>query len=184
MLDTEGEPLRLGVEAEPDLVSPNQREAEELVGQEFEDEEDFLMALDAIAELGARNVLITPETGCFALLREDRSVRAPAGRRRRASSRSRPSVRATCCSRSSSRRASARRPAEEALRQRVGAGAASVLEVGAGRFDPREASAACAGVDASRARARRPGTRPPGLDRQRGALLRDAGISSDGTFER
>ena len=72
VLDTEGEPLRLGVEAEPWLVSPNQREAESLVGQEFHDEEDFLMALDAIAELGARNVLIGHEAGAFALIREER----------------------------------------------------------------------------------------------------------------
>ena len=35
VLDTEGEPLRLGVEAEPWLVSPNQHEAEQLVGQEL-----------------------------------------------------------------------------------------------------------------------------------------------------
>src|SRR5881275_3332250 len=75
VLDTEGEPLRVGVEAEPFLVSPNQREAESLVGQEFSDEEDFVMALDAIADLGARNVLITQETSCFGLFREDRHVR-------------------------------------------------------------------------------------------------------------
>jgi len=64
VLDSEGQPLRLGTEAEPFLVSPNQREAEHVVGQELEDEEDFLMALDAIAELGARNVHITLEEGC------------------------------------------------------------------------------------------------------------------------
>ena len=69
VLDSEGEPLRLGVEAGPFLVSPNQREAEQLVGQELEDDDDFLMALDAIAEMGPRNVLITLENGCFALLR-------------------------------------------------------------------------------------------------------------------
>ena len=63
VLDTEGEPLRLGLEAEPWLVSPNQREAEQLVGQELEDDDDFLMALDTIAEMGARNVHITLETG-------------------------------------------------------------------------------------------------------------------------
>jgi len=74
VLDTEGEPLRLGVEAEPYLVSPNQREAEHVVGQELEEPEDFLMALDAIAELGARNVHITLDTGCFGLLREDRRI--------------------------------------------------------------------------------------------------------------
>ena len=75
VLDTEGEPLRLGLEAEPWLVSPNQREAEQLVGQELEDEADFLMALDAIAEMGARNVHITLESGCFALVREERHVK-------------------------------------------------------------------------------------------------------------
>ena len=41
VIDSEGEPLRLGVEAEPFLVSPNQSEAEALVGQEFHDDEDF-----------------------------------------------------------------------------------------------------------------------------------------------
>ena len=36
VLDSEGVPLRLGVDAEPALVSPNQSEAESLVGQEFD----------------------------------------------------------------------------------------------------------------------------------------------------
>ncbi len=42
-LDTEGEPLRLGIEAEPFLVTPNQAEAEALVGQEFHDDDDFVL---------------------------------------------------------------------------------------------------------------------------------------------
>src|SRR5581483_9468226 len=75
VLDLEGEPLRLGLEAEPFLVSPNQREAEALVGQEFYEQQDFAYALEYIAELGARNVLITNETGCFARLRDGRKVR-------------------------------------------------------------------------------------------------------------
>ena len=75
VLDSEGEPLRLAVEAGPFLVSPNQREAEQLVGQELEDDDDFLMALDVIAEMGARNVLITLENGCFALMRVGRKTR-------------------------------------------------------------------------------------------------------------
>src|SRR5690348_4760495 len=75
VVDAEGEPLRRAVEAEPFLVSPNQREAESLVGQEFSDDEDFRMALDAIAELGARNVIISHESGCFALFREERTLR-------------------------------------------------------------------------------------------------------------
>ena len=75
VLDAEGEPLRRGIEAEPWLVSPNQHEAEQLVGQELDDDDDFLMALDRIAEMGARNVHITMETGCFVLVREERQVR-------------------------------------------------------------------------------------------------------------
>src|SRR5689334_17845070 len=42
VLDTEGEPLRLGTRCGPDLVTPNLTEAEELVGHEFTDEEDRL----------------------------------------------------------------------------------------------------------------------------------------------
>src|SRR2546422_228797 len=68
----DGEPLPLGAEAEPFLVTPNQAEAEALVGQEFDDDEDFRIALDSIADMGARNVLITTDEGCVALLREDK----------------------------------------------------------------------------------------------------------------
>jgi 1-phosphofructokinase/tagatose 6-phosphate kinase len=72
VLDSEGPPLRLGVEAEAFLVTPNQREAEGLVGQELGDDEDYMMALDRIADMGARNVLITAETRSFGLFRADR----------------------------------------------------------------------------------------------------------------
>ena len=41
------------------------------------------------------------------------------------------------------------RPAEESLRAAVAAGAASTLEVGAGRFDPRHAGRLQAGVEVS-----------------------------------
>src|SRR5438876_7459203 len=74
VLDSEGQPLRLGVQSEPYLVSPNQNEAEGLVGQEFNEDEDFILGLEAIAERGARNVLITQESGCFALLRQERTT--------------------------------------------------------------------------------------------------------------
>ena len=145
-LDTEGEPLRLGLDAEPWLVSPNQHEAEQLVGQELFDDEDFVMALDAIAELGARNVHITLENGCFALVREDRQVR----RYHAVVPRLEPVsvvgagdallaqwVTATVDGES----------AEDAVRFAAAAGAASVLEVGAGRFDPAEARRLAAAVE-------------------------------------
>ncbi|HET7571512.1 MAG TPA: 1-phosphofructokinase family hexose kinase [Gaiellaceae bacterium] len=146
VLDCEGEPLRLGVEAEPFLVSPNQREAESLVGQEFRDEEDVLMALDTIADLGARNVLITQETSCFGLFREERQVhrfRAAIGRIEPVASVGAGDV---LLAGFLGERFN-NRSVEDALRTAVGCAAASVLELGAGRFDPREASRLAAGVE-------------------------------------
>jgi 1-phosphofructokinase family hexose kinase len=137
-LDAEGEPLRLGVEAEPFLVSPNEREAEALVGHEFNEEADFVQALDDIAEQGARNVLIGEGSGCFALFREERERRrfrvvapeldvvSPVGS-------------ADVLLAGFIAAQVAGRPLEEALRSAVAAGAASTLAVGAGRFEPREA---------------------------------------------
>jgi 1-phosphofructokinase family hexose kinase len=146
VLDTEGEPLRVGVDAEPFLVSPNQREAESLVGQEFSDEEDFVMALDAIADLGARNVLITQETSCFGLFREDRQVR----RFRASVARIDPIAPVGAGDVLLAGFLAVRfngGPLYEALRVGVGAAAASVLELGAGRFDIREATRLAGGVE-------------------------------------
>lgn len=145
VLDSEGLALRLGVEAEPFLVSPNQEEAEGLVGQEFADGEDFRMALETIAEQGARNVLIKGETGCFALLREERRTRllhASAPRLEAVSAVGAGDV--LLAGFIAARLAD--RPLEEALRAAVATGAASILEVGAGRFDPREAARLVAAV--------------------------------------
>jgi 1-phosphofructokinase family hexose kinase len=138
VIDSEGEPLRLGVEAEPFLVSPNQTEAEALVGQEFRDPEDFVMALDQIAELGARNVLISYETGCYALLREERHVRRLRAECERVDAVSAVGAGDVLLAGFVAARA-AGRSAEESLRAAVAAGAASTLEVGAGRFEPRDA---------------------------------------------
>jgi 1-phosphofructokinase/tagatose 6-phosphate kinase len=146
VLDTEGEPLRHGVEAEPFLVSPNQREAESLVGQEFSDDDDFLMALDAIAETGARNVLITQETSCFGLFREERTVR----RFRASVQRVEPVAHVGAGDVLLAGFLAARfndRPLDDALRQAIGCAAASVLELGAGRFDRREATRLASSVE-------------------------------------
>jgi 1-phosphofructokinase family hexose kinase len=145
VLDSEGQPLRLGVEAEPVLVSPNQREAEGIVGQEFEDDEDFVQGLDVVAERGARNVLITVESGAFALFREER-------RRRRLRAVA-PHVDAVSVVGSGDVLLAAflaarlaGRASEDAFRLAVASGAAATLELGAGRFDPREAGRLAPGV--------------------------------------
>jgi 1-phosphofructokinase/tagatose 6-phosphate kinase len=146
VLDSEGEPLRLGVDAEPTLVSPNDREAEQLVGQEFSDQEDFVHALDRIAEMGAKNVLISQARGCYALLREERARRrlvavAPEVEVVSAVGSGDTLLAAFLAARV------AGRSTEEALRSAVATGTASTQEVGAGRFDPREATRLAAAVE-------------------------------------
>jgi 1-phosphofructokinase family hexose kinase len=137
VLDSEGQPLRLGVQAEPFLVSPNQREAEGLVGQEFNEDDDFILGLESIAERGARNVLITQESGCFALLREERQThryraRAPEVELVSAVGSGDVLLAAFLAARLEGK------PADDALRAAVATGTASTLEVGAGRFEERE----------------------------------------------
>jgi 1-phosphofructokinase family hexose kinase len=141
VLDAEGEPLRLGVEAEPELVTPNQLEAEALVGQEFSDEEDFVLALDTISEMGARNVLVKHERGCFAQLRKEKERGRPMRYRVEA-----PGLEPVSPVGAGSVLLAAfiaaqleRVPPEEALRRAVAAGTASTLVVGSGQFEPREA---------------------------------------------
>ncbi len=75
VLDSAGEPLRLGVRGRPHLVLPNLREAEDLVGHEFHDEQDIVDASGIICDMGARNVIIKTQHGCVA--------RFHAGRRQR-----------------------------------------------------------------------------------------------------
>jgi 1-phosphofructokinase family hexose kinase len=66
MIDTEGEPMRLAVRAEPDVVSPNELEAEELVGHEFNDVDDRLQAVVEMRRLGAVEAIMTVPDGCYA----------------------------------------------------------------------------------------------------------------------
>ena len=71
VVDTEGEPLRLSMRAEPDIVSPNELEAEELVGQEFNDVEDRAQAVVEITSLGAEEAIMTVRDGCYAYVHDD-----------------------------------------------------------------------------------------------------------------
>jgi 1-phosphofructokinase family hexose kinase len=146
VLDTEGEALRVGAQAGPFLVSPNQAEAEQLVGQELEDDDDFLMALEAIAEMGPRNVVITLENGCFALLRFGRRTR-----RLRAFA---PFVEPVSVVGSGDVLLAQFLaavvddvPLDTSVRMAVAAGAAAVRAVGAGRFDPQLAADYASGVE-------------------------------------
>jgi len=66
IVDTDGDPLRRAVRAEPDIISPNVLEAEELVGHEFNDDEDRIIAVREMVGLGAREAIMTMPDGCFA----------------------------------------------------------------------------------------------------------------------
>ena len=66
VVDTDGDPFRRAVRAEPDIISPNVLEAEELVGHEFNDDEDRTYAVREMCELGAREAIMTMNDGVFA----------------------------------------------------------------------------------------------------------------------
>jgi len=66
VLDSEGEPMLAGLRAGASVVTPNEREAEELVGQEFEDREDYVQGLTELVRLGAGEAAITRPDGCLA----------------------------------------------------------------------------------------------------------------------
>src|SRR6202042_1526608 len=66
IVDTEGEPLRLAVRAEPDLVSPNELESEELVGQESNDADARARAVIEMTRLGPAEAIMTVSDGCYA----------------------------------------------------------------------------------------------------------------------
>ena len=68
VLDTDGEPMRAGLRAEPAVVAPNIGEAEEVVGHEFNDPDDKAMGLTGLIEMGAGDAIITNPGGCSAIV--------------------------------------------------------------------------------------------------------------------
>jgi 1-phosphofructokinase/tagatose 6-phosphate kinase len=139
VLDSEGEALRVGTRAEPTVVTPNEPEAEELVGHEFSDAEDRPAAVREIVELGAREAIMTLPTGCIGLL-------GSGSERTLLSATIDPGVvesRSTVGSGDAflAGYVAARYghgDAERCLRFAVGCGAESIQHFGAGVLDPRE----------------------------------------------
>ena len=136
IVDTDGDPLRLAVRAEPDVVSPNVLEAEELVGHEFNDDEDRTIAVREMVQLGAREAIMTVHDGCFASVLADG---APC--LYRVSIEPREPVAAVGSGDAFlagyvSARYSGGRPAE-CLRYAVACGSDSTQQLGAGVIDPR-----------------------------------------------
>ena len=70
VLDAEGEAMMAGLRAGASMVTPNEAEAEELVGQEFADKGDLAQGLLELVRLGAGEAAITRPDGCVAAVGE------------------------------------------------------------------------------------------------------------------
>jgi 1-phosphofructokinase/tagatose 6-phosphate kinase len=148
VLDTEGEPLRLAVRADPDIVSPNELEAEELVGQEFNDVEDRAQAVIEMTRLGAREAIMTVADGCYAHVLDD----GPALFRvsvEEVEARSRIGSGDAFLAGYVAARYSGR-PPEHCLRYGVACGAESIQHFGAGVIDPPKVDRLLNEVDSER----------------------------------
>jgi len=138
VVDTDGEPLRQAARAEPDVVSPNVVEAEELVGHEFAGDEERVQAVGEIAALGPREAIMTLPDGCLAQVLIDGQ---------RVLKRARIEPREPIAKRGSgdaflagylAARYEGRAP-DQCLRFGVACGAESTGRMSAGLIDPREA---------------------------------------------
>lgn len=149
VVDTDGDPLRLAMRAEPDLVSPNELEAEELVGHEFNEADDRALAVVEMTRQGAREAIMTVSDGCYArvlqggapvvyrVLVEEQEARSAVG--------SGDAFLAGYVA----ARYSEREP-EECLRFAVACGAESTQHFGAGILDPVRAERLLAEVECER----------------------------------
>lgn len=153
VVDTDGDPLRRAVRAEPDVVSPNMLEAEELVGHEFNDDEDRTYAVEEICDMGAREALMTLPDGCFARMHPPHEAEPQIYRIRVRGGAIEP--RATVGSGDAflAGYVAARyqsRPVEEALAFAVACGAESTQHLGAGLVDPDRVQRLLGEVDVER----------------------------------
>jgi 1-phosphofructokinase/tagatose 6-phosphate kinase len=70
VLDAEGAAMLEGLRAGASVVTPNEGEAEELVGQEFSDAGDLAHGLSELVRMGAGEAAITRPDGCAAVVGE------------------------------------------------------------------------------------------------------------------
>jgi len=137
VVDTDGEPLRHAVRAEPDVIAPNVLEAEELVGHEFNDEEDRAIAVREMIQLGAGEALMTMPDGCIASVLE-------AGERQLSRVWIEPREAVAAVGSGDAFLAGyvaaryQRQSTEQSLRFAVACGAESTKRMGAGLIEPRE----------------------------------------------
>ena len=149
VVDTDGDPLRHAVRACPNVVSPNVLEAEELVGHEFNDDEDRVIAVREMVALGAVEAIMTVPDGCFAsvILDGERELYRVRIQRREAVA----AVGAGDAFLAGyvAARYEGKLPGE-CLRFGVGCGAESVQRLGAGLVDPHKVDRLLGEIDVQR----------------------------------
>ncbi|HEX2986711.1 MAG TPA: 1-phosphofructokinase family hexose kinase [Chloroflexota bacterium] len=74
IVDTYGEPLRHAVKSGPDLIFPNQFEAETLIGHEFGTEEEFISATAGLRKMGACSAVLHGRDLCVAQVAKNGQV--------------------------------------------------------------------------------------------------------------
>ena len=161
VIDTDGDPLRRAVRAEPDVISPNVLEAEELVGHEFNDDEDRTYAVREMCELGAREAIMTMPDGVFARMLPHKDATEPALYRVRVRGGA-IEPRATVGSGDAFLAGFVaaryqRSPVEESLAFGVACGAESTQHLGAGLVDPDRVERLLGEVEVERPSVLRPG---------------------------
>jgi 1-phosphofructokinase/tagatose 6-phosphate kinase len=149
IVDTDGEPLRAAVRAEPDLISPNELEAEELVGHEFNDDDDRAQAVVQMRRMGANEAIMTVADGCYAQLLKDGTPTLYRVRVEEQETRSAIGSGDAFLAGYVAARYSGRSPVE-CLRFGVACGAESTQHFGAGMIDPTRAERLLAEVEAER----------------------------------
>jgi 1-phosphofructokinase family hexose kinase len=149
IVDADGDPMHHAVRAEPDVISPNVVEAEELVGHEFNDEEDRVLAVHEMVQLGAREAIMTLPDGCVACLKVDgETVLSRVWIEPREAVAAVGAGDAFLAGYVAARYAG--RDASECLRYAVACGAESTQRLGAGLVDPREVDRLVAEIDVQR----------------------------------
>jgi 1-phosphofructokinase family hexose kinase len=142
-LDAFGGNLRAGLAGEPLVISPNSREAEEVVGYEFQDDGDLASGAETLAQMGAGIVLIHDVDGCVARFGDGKDGPARTFRAQLARV---GEVVATVGSGDAFLAGFvsswlATQDAETSVRRAVAAGAANTLRLGAGSLDPSDVEA-------------------------------------------
>jgi 1-phosphofructokinase family hexose kinase len=149
IVDTDGDPLRLAVRAEPTVVSPNELEAEELVGHEFNDADDRAEAVTEMTRLGASQAIMTVSDGCYAHVLEDGAATVYRVRIEEQEARSSIGSGDAFLAGYVAARFAGRSPVE-CLRYGVACGAESTQHFGAGLLDPGKVDRLLGEVEAER----------------------------------